>query len=84
MAQYRIKNLDGTEPTAQEVYDAYMSGLVMIYSENPNAGSSSPAGQAVLAASMLYYGSATDVIGIQLAESSNSNNTYYAGQLPVG
>ncbi len=75
----------GTTPAnPQDVYNAFMSGLVLLATVGSDvstytAGGGTPAGASVVAVGMQYYGTPTAVTAIALLDAQGTQYTATAG-----
>lgn len=71
---YTITNEDGSAVTPQEVYDAFMSGLVILKTQNSGYG------EAETVIGIAYEGMPDNIIGVRITTSKNKTITLGGGE----
>ena len=71
---YTITNEDGSAVTPQEVYDAFMSGTVILETQDRGHG------EAETVIGIAYAGTPDNIMGCQITTSGNKNITLGGGE----
>lgn len=71
---YTITNEDGSAVTPQEVYDAFMSGLVILETQDSGYG------KAETVIGIAYEGMPDNIIGVRITTSGNKTITLGGGE----
>ena len=68
---YTLKHTDGSDATAQELYDAFVAGIVYIINQNSDIG---------IVGSIKWYGTADNVTGVKFYVVPDTNGVMIGSQ----